>query len=172
MITRRLHTRILFEPRGTCGGGCLRSLLLPSSPPGDRSIASLSLPALLLFLPRSLRPSAADSLTPPSILRFGTSPPPAAVYFPAAFLPPLAENLPLPQPDQTSGSFPPPQQPNSLPTPHRRSLFPSRSVINDNTSFALSLLIFKAIKSKQTALGARGVAAPPTRTPSDGIGGL
>jgi len=47
-------------------------------------------------------------------------------------------------------------------------------VINDNTSFALpfSLFIFKAIKSKQTALGARGVAAPPTHTPSNGTGGL
>jgi len=47
-------------------------------------------------------------------------------------------------------------------------------VINDNTPFALffSLLIFEAIKSKQTALGARGVTAPPTYKPSSGTGGL
>jgi len=47
-------------------------------------------------------------------------------------------------------------------------------VINDNMSFALpfSLLIFKAIKSNRTALGAQGVTAPPTRTPSNGTGGL
>jgi len=46
--------------------------------------------------------------------------------------------------------------------------------MNDNMPFELSfsLLIFKAIKSKQTALGARGVAAPPTRTPANGTGGL
>ena len=47
-------------------------------------------------------------------------------------------------------------------------------VIDDNKPFALSfsLLIFEAIKSKQTALGARGVAAPPTRTPAPGTCGL
>jgi len=52
--------------------------------------------------------------------------------------------------------------------------FLGHGVINDNTPFALSfsLLIFKAVRSKQTALGARGVAAPATRTPSNGTDGL
>jgi len=47
-------------------------------------------------------------------------------------------------------------------------------VTNHNVSFALSfsLLIFKAIKRKQTALGAWGVAAPPKHTPSNGTDGL
>jgi len=55
--------------------------------------------------------------------------------------------------------------------PHPTYVHP---VINDNVPFALSfsLLIFKAIKSTQTALCARGVTAPPTRTPSNGTGGL
>jgi len=47
-------------------------------------------------------------------------------------------------------------------------------VINGNKPFALSfsLFIFKAMKSKQTALGAQGVTAPQTCTPSNSTGGL
>jgi len=116
-------------------GHMLRGLstasFIPFRSPWGRSVVFISPQALLLLLLRCPFPLGVDSSAPPSILHFVTFPPLAAVCFlaavPAAFLSPLAENIPQPQPDKTSICFVPPQLPNSIPTPRRLLFFPSLS---------------------------------------------